>query len=415
MRMYDIIHKKKNGFELTNEEIEFVTLEYTNGNIPEYQMSAFLMAVCLRGMTDDETAYLTRVMANSGEVLDLSGIDGIKVDKHSTGGVGDKTTLIIAPIAAACGAKVAKMSGNGLGHTGGTIDKLHSINGFKTSMSVEKFKKQVSEHGIALIRQLENIVPADKKIYGLRDVTATVDSIPLIASSIMSKKLALGADAIVLDVKYGSGAFMKNKGDAEELARLMCAIGVKNGRKVSALITDMDVPLGNAIGNSLEVIEAMEVLKGNGPEDLRKVSVELAAKMLELCGFGSFDECTEKVIDCINSGKALEKFYEWAYLQGAERNFNSSFKKCAFEFEVKAKSDGRIIRMNAEKCGETSVILGAGRENLGDRVDLGAGLMLKKKTGDTVKEGDVLAVLYTDRENRLDEAEKMFMSGVEIE
>lgn len=412
MRMYDIIRKKKDGYELTNSEIEFAVNGYTNGTIPDYQMSALLMAICINSMTENETAYMTKVMSKSGKMLDLSDIDGITVDKHSTGGVGDKTTLIVAPIAAACGAKVAKMSGRGLGFTGGTIDKLMSVKGFNVAISLEKFKEGVNRYGLAIVRQLDNLVPADKKIYGLRDVTATVDSIPLIASSIMSKKIALGAEAIVLDVKYGSGAFMKNYQEAEKLAKLMCDIGEKNGRRMSALITDMDVPLGNAIGNSLEVIEAMEILNGAGPCDLRNVCIELSAKMLETCELGDYEQCVNTVEECLNSGKALEKFYEWMYFQGAEKNFDKNFKKSKFEFNVKSETSGVISAMNAEKCGEAAVILGAGRDNLEDEIDYGAGIVLNKKTGDYVSCGDTLATFYTDKKDSFENASDVFMSGI---
>ncbi|MCD7736659.1 MAG: thymidine phosphorylase, partial [Lachnospiraceae bacterium] len=318
MRMYDIIMKKRNGGILSEEEIRHLVAGFTNGDIPDYQMSAFLMSVYFQGMTDRETAVLADAMANSGERLDLSGLPGVKVDKHSTGGVGDKTTLIVAPIAAACGCTVAKMSGRGLGHTGGTVDKLESIPGTRTSLSREEFLDVVRRTGIAVTGQSGNLAPADKKIYALRDVTATIDSIPLIAASIMSKKLAAGSDCIVLDVKTGSGAFMKTAEDSIRLAETMVAIGVHNGKKIAALITDMDIPLGYQIGNSLEVEEAVRTLSGNGPEDLTEVSLALAAEMLYLAGKGEIASCREQARAAIDSGAALGKLEAMIEAQGGD-------------------------------------------------------------------------------------------------
>ncbi|MHB8064815.1 MAG: thymidine phosphorylase, partial [Ruminiclostridium sp.] len=318
MRMYDIIEKKRDGFELSLEEISYFITEYCNSNIPDYQASALLMAIFLKGMNERETADLTNVMAHSGDTIDLSEVPGIKVDKHSTGGVGDKTTLILAPIVAACGIPVAKMSGRGLGHTGGTIDKLEAIPGFNTSISRENFIKNVKEIGISIAGQTGNLAPADKKLYALRDVTATVNNISLIASSIMSKKLASGADRIVLDVKTGSGAFMKTLEDSIELAREMVKIGENTGRQTVAIVTDMDIPLGRAVGNSLEIIEAIETLQGRGPEDLTEVSLELAARMLELCEHGTIDECKGMVREVVKNGKAIAKLAELIEKQGGD-------------------------------------------------------------------------------------------------
>ncbi|MBQ6834590.1 MAG: thymidine phosphorylase, partial [Lachnospiraceae bacterium] len=318
MRMYDLIMKKRNGEALTKQEIDYMITEYVAGEIPDYQMSAFLMAVYFNGMTEEETVTMTQAVAHSGDMVDLSAIEGIKVDKHSTGGVGDKTTLIITPMVAACGVKVAKMSGRGLGHTGGTVDKLESIPGFQTAIDQERFFEIVNETGLSVIGQSGNMTPADKKLYALRDVTATVDSIPLIAVSIMSKKLAAGSDAILLDVKTGSGAFMKTVDDSIALAREMVSIGENAGRKTAALITDMDIPLGNNIGNSLEVIEAVETLQGNGPEDLTEVCLQLAGNMLYLAGKGTIEECIAMAKKTIEDGSALERLVAMVEAQGGD-------------------------------------------------------------------------------------------------
>lgn len=407
MRMYDIIEKKRDGKELTHDEIEFFINGYCSGSIPDYQASALLMAIFLKGMNSKETADLTETMANSGDTVDLSRIEGIKVDKHSTGGVGDKTTLILAPIVAACGVPVAKMSGRGLGHTGGTIDKLESIPGFKTGISKEKFIENVKKAGLAVAGQTGNLAPADKKLYALRDVTATVNNISLIASSIMSKKIASGADRIVLDVKTGSGAFMKTLEDSVRLAQAMVDIGEKVGRKTVAVITEMDIPLGNAIGNSLEVMEAIDTLKGKGPQDLEKVSFELAAKMLELGGKGDYDTCLGLVKDSIVSGKALAKFAEMIAVQEGNPDVIKDygvFDKPEFEFDFISETDGFIESIKTDSLGIASVILGAGRETKESSIDYAAGIVLYKKTGMEVRKGDVIAKLYTNRKEKVNEA-----------
>ncbi len=407
MRMYDIIEKKRDGIELSFEEINFFITEYCNNNIPDYQASALLMAIFLKGMNERETADLTNIMAHSGDMIDLSQIPGIKVDKHSTGGVGDKTTLILAPIVAACGIPVAKMSGRGLGHTGGTIDKLESIPGFNTSISRESFIKNVKEIGISIAGQTGNLAPADKKLYALRDVTATVNNISLIASSIMSKKIASGADRIVLDVKTGSGAFMKTLEDSVELAREMVKIGENTGRHTVAIVTDMDIPLGNAVGNSLEMIEAIETLKNRGAEDLREVSFELAARMLELCKLGTTEECKIKVKEAVDSGKAIEKLAELIDRQGGNKgvvNDYSLFPQASIKFDYVSKKSGYIEAMKTDAIGIVSLELGAGRETKESSIDYTAGIMFNKKTGDRVKKGDVIATFYTNKEEKLERA-----------
>lgn len=417
MRMYDLIEKKKRGDILTDSEIKFMIDGYVTGEIPDYQMSAMLMAIYFNGMNDHEITELTKVMANSGDMIDLSAIDGKKVDKHSTGGVGDKTTLIAAPIVAACGGKVAKMSGRGLGHTGGTIDKLESIPGYRTVLNRQEFFDTVNQCGLSLIGQSGNLAPADKKLYALRDVTATVDSIPLIASSIMSKKLAAGSDCILLDVKTGSGAFMKSLDDSIKLAETMVAIGEGADRRTVALITDMDTPLGFAIGNSLEVIESMEVLKGQGPADLTEVSLQLAANMLYLCDKGTLDECRKLAEKSIENNSAFESFCKMVSAQGGDdsvlRDYDK-FPKAPYSKQIIADKDGYIIKMNAESIGVTSVILGAGRETKESDIDFSAGLIIHKKYGDEVKVGDNLATLYTSKEISLDEAEKLYRKAIEI-
>ena len=404
MRMVDIIEKKRDGGKLTKEEIEFFVNGYVRGDIPDYQASALLMAIYFRNMDYDETLNLTLAMENSGDKLDLSDINGIKVDKHSTGGVGDKTSLVLAPMVAALGGKVAKMSGRGLGHTGGTIDKLESIPGFNTSLSEEAFVKQVNDIGIAITGQTGNLAPADKKIYALRDVTATVENISLIASSIMSKKLASGADAIVLDVKTGSGAFMKNEADAVSLAKEMVRIGKGAGRNVTALITDMDQPLGYAVGNALEVIEAINTLKGEGPEDLTKLVINLGTYM-------DVKETVRKELErVISDGSALDKMAEFVKAQGGDPDavYNTDKLKISDTItEVCADSDGYIQSIQSELIGKSSMILGGGRAAKDDVIDLSVGVVLSKKIGDKVSKGDVIARIYCDNVDKTKEAETM--------
>lgn len=418
MRMYDLIMKKRNGEALTEQEIQYMIREYVAGEIPDYQMSAFLMAVYFKGMTEEETLAMTQAVAHSGEMVDLSGIEGVKVDKHSTGGVGDKTTMIIAPIVAACGVKVAKMSGRGLGHTGGTVDKLESIPGLHTSLSREDFFNVVNQTGLSVIGQSGNLAPADKKLYALRDVTATVDSIPLIAVSIMSKKLAAGNDCILLDVKTGSGAFMKSIDDSIALAKEMVAIGENAGRKTVALITDMDIPLGHNIGNSLEVIEAVETLKGNGPEDLTEVCVHLASNMLFLAGKGTLEECRSLVREVIANGEALKRLAAMVEAQGGDSSVifdTDKFEKAAYQHEVLAKKSGYITFMDTESCGIASAMLGAGRETKDSQIDFAAGIILKKKVGDYVEAGEPMAVFYADKEELFTAAELRYQAAVTIE
>lgn len=417
MRMYDVIAAKRDGQELTKQEIEYVIHGFTEGEIPDYQMSAFLMAVYLKGMTEQETLYMTDAVARSGDMVDLSSIKGVKVDKHSTGGVGDKTTLIVAPIAAACGVKVAKMSGRGLGHTGGTVDKLESIPGYKTSLTREEFFEVVNQTGLSVIGQSGNLTPADKKMYALRDVTATVESIPLIAVSIMSKKLAAGSDCILLDVKTGSGAFMKTIDDSVALAQEMVKIGENAGKKTIALITDMDTPLGDYIGNSLEVIEAVQTLNGQGPKDLTEVCLHLAANMMVLAGSGSLEECLQKAEQTLKDQSALNRLIAMAEAQGGDSSVLkdvNKFKKTSCSYEIKAESSGYISHMDTEKCGITSVLLGAGRETKDSPIDYSAGLILHKKTGDFVEKGETLATLYAEKTTLFSEAEKEYLSAITL-
>ena len=417
MRMYDVITKKKHGEELSDSEIrEFIT-EYTNGSVPDYQVSALMMAIYFKGMCDRETSTLTMAMSTSGDTVDLSEFGTLTVDKHSTGGVGDKTTLVVAPIAASLGCRLAKMSGRGLGHTGGTVDKLESFPGFDTSLTPERFFAQVREHGIAVIGQSGNLAPADKKLYALRDVTATVDSIPLITSSIMSKKLAAGSNSIVLDVKCGSGAFMREPEDAETLATKMVEIGKRCGRNMAALITNMDIPLGYAIGNSLEVKEAYSILSGEGPDDLRAVCVELATNMVSLALGYTAEEAREKVIDAIESGKARAKFTEWIVAQGGDSALAENpmaLPESSIKHEVRAASAGYISKMNAEEIGVSSVILGAGRETKDSVIDHSAGIVLVKKLGDKVEIGDTLAVLHTNNKDAITAAEAKFLGAISM-
>ncbi len=413
----DIVVKKRNGEKLTKEEIKYFIDGYTKGEIPDYQASAFLMAIYFKGMDTQETLWLTEAMLHSGDIVDLSCIPGIKVDKHSTGGVGDKTTLVITPIVAACGVSVAKMSGRGLGHTGGTIDKLESIPGFRTSLSPKEFITNVKEIGIAVAGQTGNLAPADKKLYALRDVTGTVENVSLIAASIMSKKLASGSDAIVLDVKIGSGAFLKTAEDARKLAKTMVDIGHGAGKKTIAILTDMDRPLGNNIGNALEVSEAVEILKGNGADDLREVCIELATNMLFLADKGDIEVCREQVINSIENGTALNKLIQMVQMQGGDAKAiedTSKLPQAAIKFEWKSAISGYIEKMNAENLGIASLILGAGRKNKDDIIDPSAGIVLCKKSCDRVEAGQTLAVLHTCDKERISEALKVLKTAISI-
>lgn len=415
IRMYDLIEKKKRGLSLTREELFQMIQAYVGGDIPDYQMSAWLMAVYFNSMTDREIFDLTEAMALSGDTVDLSFFGDRSVDKHSTGGVGDKTTLIVAPIVAACGGIVAKMSGRGLGHTGGTVDKLESFEGFHTTLSPNDFISQVQKCGLAVIGQSGNLAPADKKLYALRDVTATVDSIPLIASSIMSKKLAAGTRSIVLDVKWGSGAFMRERADAENLAEMMVKIGVSHGRKVAAVITDMNRPLGYAVGNLLEVCEAVEVLKGEGPEDLKEVCLTLASVMISFSCNCHIEKARLQAENALKSGKAFELFCAWISHQGgsADQARNPGSLGCAkYSLDILSETEGYITGCNAELIGTAAMLLGAGREKADDIIDPKAGIILLKKTGDYVKKGEALARLYTERENTLETAKKAFSDAL---
>ena len=417
MRMYDLIETKKRGGALTKDEIAYMVRGFVDGGILDYQMSAMLMAIYFQGMNDQEITYLTLEMAHSGDMVDLSPIEGIKVDKHSTGGVGDKTTLVAGPMVASLGVKVAKMSGRGLGHTGGTVDKLESIPGFKTAIPREEFFDIVNRNGIAVIGQSGNMVPADKKLYALRDVTATVDSIPLIASSIMSKKLAAGSDSIVLDVKTGSGAFMKTLEESISLAQKMVSIGCLAGRRCCALITNMDIPLGYAIGNSLEMTEAIRTLKGEGPEDLTRVCLELAANMLHMAGKGTVEECRGMAEESIHDGSALKCLASMVKAQGGDESFiwkPEQFESPSCAYAVKAPEEGYISHMDTEGIGIASVLLGAGRNTKEDAIDYGAGIILKKKYGEKVMPGDVLAVLYADSQERIQAGADKFLSSCTI-
>lgn len=418
MRMYDVIAKKRDGGTLSREEIAFAVNGYVAGEIPDYQMSALLMAIYLRGMTDEETAILTDVMAHSGDMVDLSAIQGVKVDKHSTGGVGDKTTLVIAPMVAACGVKIAKMSGRGLGHTGGTVDKMESVPGTRTALNQEEFFRQVNEIGISVIGQSGEIAVADKKLYALRDVTATVGCIPLIASSIMSKKLAAGSDAILLDVTMGDGAFMKNLDDAIELARLMVSIGTAHGRKVAALITDMDKPLGHNIGNSLEIAESIAVLKGKGPADLTEVCLQLASNMLVLAGKGTLTECRAMAERTMQDGTAFVKCCQMFAAQGGDVEMvkdPDKLRKAAYSYKITARENGYIVKNDVEKIGNASVLLGAGRIQKEDSIDFAAGIVMHKKLGDMVRSGDAICTFYADDPALFAAAEEMYRGGLVID
>ncbi len=414
MRLYDIIKKKRDGGELSTEEINFFIRGVTDGSIPDYQISALCMAIYFRGMNVRETSDLTFAVRDSGDRLDFSAIKGIRADKHSTGGVGDKTSLVVGPIVASLGVKVAKMSGRGLGHTGGTVDKLESIPGFQTTLAEEDFIKQVNDIGIAIIGQSREFAPADKKLYALRDVTATVDSMPLIAASIMGKKLAADDDCIVLDVKTGSGSFMKSVERSRALARLMVDIGKRAGKKMVALITDMDVPLGHAIGNSLEVIEAIETLKGRGPEDFTEVCLTLAAYMLSLAGMGTPEEGKVLARRAIDDGSALKKLKEMVATQGGDPaciDDCDKFAKANYRYEVKAAAAGYIARVDTEAYGLASLALGAGRNTAEDAIDYSAGIILRKKTGDYVERGETLATLYANDEKMFPSAEHILLSA----
>ena len=415
-RFVDLIQKKKNGETLTKEEIDFMITDYVAGKIPDYQMSAMLMAIYFNGMENEELAAFTLAMRDSGDLVDLSPIEGIKVDKHSTGGVGDKTTLIVGPIVAACGVPVAKMSGRGLGFTGGTLDKLESISGFRIDLSAQEFFETVKKTGISVIGQTGNLAPADKLLYALRDVTATVDSIPLIAASVMSKKLAAGSDTIVLDVTTGSGAFMKNTRDAKNLAKHMVAIGNHAGKETVAILTGMEEPLGFAIGNNMEVKEAIEVLKGDGPEDVKEVSVALAGMMLSL-GLENVSHSQGKRMakKALSSGQAFEKFKEMVQAQGGDIRYVEHpefFERDAFEGEVLAAEDGFLSGMDTEKIGVAAGLLGAGRETKDSVIDMSAGIYLEKKIGDTVKKGEPIAICYAGTKEKLNRGMAMFESSI---
>lgn len=410
--MVDIIAKKRDGKELSSEEISFFVKEYTDGTIPDYQASALAMAIFFQDMTDQERADLTLAMANSGDTIDLSAIEGIKVDKHSTGGVGDTTTLVLAPLVAALDVPVAKMSGRGLGHTGGTVDKLEAVKGFHVEITKDEFIELVNRHKVAVIGQSGNLTPADKKLYALRDVTGTVNSIPLIASSIMSKKIAAGADAIVLDVKTGAGAFMKTPEDSEKLAKAMVRIGNNVGRQTMAVISDMSQPLGLAIGNSLEVKEAIDTLKGEGPEDLNELVLTLGSQMVVLAKKAeTLDEAREKLIEVMKNGKALEKFKEFLENQGGDGSIVDQPEKlpqAPYQIDVPAKESGVVAEIVADEIGVAAMILGAGRATKEDEIDLSVGIMLNKKVGDRVEKGDSLVTLHASREDVANVVEKIY-------
>lgn len=415
MRLYDLIEKKRDGYELSDEEINYIIKGYVDGTIPEYQIAALVMAIYFRGMTDREITTLTQAMMHSGDTVDLSEFGDVTVDKHSTGGVGDKTSLIVAPIVASLGGIMAKMSGRGLGHTGGTVDKLESIPGFDTGIDNDAFLEQVRNVGVAVIGSTKNLAPADKKLYALRDVTATVSSISLIASSIMSKKLAAGAHNIVLDVKIGSGSFTKTEEEGRALAEKMVSIGKNSGRNIAAVITNMDRPLGFAIGNSVEVLEAVSVLKGEKVNDLYTVCKALASNLLSLCHGWSVEESKAKVDEVIQNGKALEKFKEWISAQGGNTAFvddPDALGKALFETEVKAEESGYISHMDAAVIGKSASVLGAGRGTIADVIDHTAGIILKKKTGDSVEKGETIAVFYTSKEEKIETAKTMFASAI---
>ncbi len=418
MRMYDLIEKKKQNKALSKEEIQWFIEHYINEDIPDYQVSAFMMAIFFNGMTDEETSQLTLSMAESGEMLSLEGIEGIIVDKHSTGGVGDKTTLVVAPMVASLGVPVAKMSGRGLGHTGGTIDKLESIPGFKTSIPIEQFIENVNAIKMAIAGQTANLAPADKKLYALRDVTATVNQRSLIASSIMSKKIASGADAIVLDVKVGTGAFMKNEPEAIELAEIMVSIGKKLGRDTTAIISDMNQPLGFAVGNNLEVIEAINTLNGNGPKDLLEVSLELASHMVyHAKKASSIEEAKKMLQETIDNGLALKKFMEFVKAQGGDESYvsdTSKFQGTMFEEAVNAESSGYIASIEAEQIGYSALVLGGGRETKESVIDLSVGVIIEKKIGDYVTMGEPLAIIHGNDSTKIANAKTLIQNAYVI-
>lgn len=417
MRIYDIIAKKRDGEELSAKEIKFVVDSYTKDKVEDYHIAAFLMAVYINGMTDHEISVLTECMINSGEKIDLSLIPGIKVDKHSTGGVGDKTTLIVSPIVAACGVPVAKMSGRGLGYTGGTIDKLESIPGMRTALKKEEFFEIIQKVGFSIASQSKDLAPADKKFYALRDVTSTVDSIPLIASSVMSKKLALGSDCILLDVKCGNGAFMKDFDSAVKLAKTMVSIGKSSGKETVAIITDMNNPLGYSIGNWVEVAEACDILKGKGHDELKKISIYLAANMLYLAGKGSISKCKELSCEAIENGLAFKKFKEMVFAQGGDTSVlddPNKYPTAQFSYTVFSDKEGYINAIDADKCGKVSVLLGAGREKKEADIDYCAGIVLLCKVGDHINIGNPVAILYSkDMKNCL-KGEGILLDALQI-
>lgn len=416
MRMYDIIAKKKHGEVITDEEFDFFINGYINDEIPEYQVSALLMAIYFQGLNREETVAFTHKIMHSGDVIDLSDIEGIKVDKHSSGGVGDTTTIVLAPLVSSCGVPVAKMSGRGLGHTGGTLDKLEAIEGFNIHLQIEEFVNQVNKNKVSVIGQTKNIAPADKKLYALRDVTATVDNIGLIAASIMSKKLAAGSDKIVLDVKVGSGAFIKTIDGAIELAQEMVNIGTDMGRETVAIITGMEQPLGYAIGNAIEVKEAIDVLNNEGPEDLRELCIKFASTMVHLGGGADTFEAAEKLVkENLANGKALEKLVEFVTAQGGnpENITNpSTLAKASIEKEILAPQTGYISDIQSDDIGIAAMILGAGRETIDDVLDMGAGIYFNKKIGDKVEKGDVLGTILTDKADKVDEAIKITLESL---
>lgn len=416
MNILDIISKKRDQKELTKEEIEYFIGNYTNGNIADYQAAALVMAIYLNGMTKEETTYLTIAMANSGDVLDLSEL-GIVVDKHSTGGVGDKITLILMPIMAALGVVVAKMSGRGLGFTGGTADKLESIPGYRTNISEEEFRNNVKEIGISLITQTANLAPADKKLYALRDTISCTDSIPLIASSIMSKKIAAGANKVVLDVTCGSGAFMKNKEEAVKLSKVMKQIGELAGKETICIITNMNEPLGNAVGNSLEMIETINSLKGNMPEDVKEVVLELGSYILKLAGkCEDIEKNKIEIENCVNSGKAYKKFIELIQRQGGDISYcenTEKFEKARYQESITFE-EGYISKIDAEKIGKVACNLGAGRIKKEDKIDMSAGIIVNKKVGDYIKKEDIVAILYSNSKEKIEEAKEMIKQAITI-
>ncbi len=417
MRMYDIIKRKRDGYVLTDEEIDFFVKGYVDGTIPDYQVSALLMAIFQRDMSYEETLKLTFAIRDSGEVLTFPTVRDIITDKHSTGGVGDGTSLVVAPIVASCGVKVAMISGRGLGHTGGTLDKLESISGYRTKISPNEFESMVYRIGVSLAGQSDNMAPADKKLYALRDVTATVDKIPLIASSIMGKKLAEGCDALVLDVKTGSGAFMKSYSEAQLLANTLFKIAEDSGKRAVALVTNMDEPLGNTVGNSLEVVQAIATMKNDGPADFTYLCVELAAYMLYLAGKGDLDECRGMAKKSLKDGSALKKFKEIVAEHGGDVKMIDRPKllpKSKYSMKIKSVRSGYIIHQDAERYGVAACVLGAGRNTMDDVIDHGAGLVLFKKAGDKVKAGEVIAVAYSGDESKMEEAKEIILSSTVV-